>query len=422
MAQPNRWGRGGAIAILFSAAVLVRTELMVPTLLLTGICLWWEIRLARRDGLPRPRAYLGSYGIPLLIAALLSLFFYSRSIIQFPELRGRSTLKHTFNMCQVYAFSYQQRHPDWTNSPWTECYGLMQRDFGEQLLPLTEMIRQTPPAALSMLWWNTSLAPNGLQVLLFNATSGRVNPDYAPVITGSRLALVLSGVVGVVLLVGLVLLYRERRYWWQTWLQSRALGWLAILAIVPMNLLIIPSARPRPSYLFSLSIFLMALTGMSLFVIAHRWRVLRRLSGWLPLLMVIMLFVIPSYYPTHASPRRLFAVYRQLAPFEQIIAKPDTVFLKGEYAGEISYYLGYARPQVFPYEILAELPAGTTPLSLLESKGINLVYVDEILAAKIPTIDPFAPSFSTTMQSAGWKLIAFQNIPGDRWMLWQRIQ
>jgi hypothetical protein len=422
LTQPNRGGRGGAIAILFGAAILVRNELIVAASLFAGICLLWEIRLARENGLAKPLAYLTGYGGPLLLAGLLSLFFYTRSVVKFPELPAASAPKHTLNMCQVYAFGYQQRHPEWKKSPWTDCYELMQRDFGERLLPLNEMLWRNPQTVLTHFWWNISLIPNGLQVLLFNATSGTVNPDYAPVRTGSLTSLLLSGVVGAILLVGLTLLYRERHYWWHSWLESRAVGWLAILAVIAVTLLIIPSQRPRPSYLFSLSIFLMALTGMSLLVIAHRWSVLQRLSDWMHLLMVTVLFLVPSYYPTHPSSRQLFAVYRQLDPFEQIIARSDTVFLKGEYADEVANYLGYGRPQVFTYGILAELPEGTNSLTLLESKGINLVYVDEILAARIPTIDLFEPSFSTALQSRGWQLIAFQNIPGNRWMLWQKMQ
>jgi hypothetical protein len=108
-----------------------------------------------------------------------------------------------------------------------------------------------------------------------------------------------------------------------------------------VTLLIIPSQRPRPSYLFSLSIFLMALTGMSLWAIARRWPVCQRLSRWLPGLMVALVLVVPSYYPAQVSPRPLLAVYRQLSPFIEIISRPDTIFLKGEYATEIKSYLGH---------------------------------------------------------------------------------
>lgn len=420
--QPNPWGRGGAIAILFGASILVRNELIVATAILVAFCLWWEMRLAKKRGsVLKPLAYLTGYGLPLLLAGLICLFFYTHSTIQFPELPAASAPKHTVNMCQVYAFGYQQRHPEWVKSPWTECYDLMESHFGKRLLPLSEMWRRNPIAVLIHFWWNTSLTPNGLQVLLFNATSGSVNPDYAPVQFGSFTALLLTIIVGAILMVGLILLYYERSYWWNFWLQDRVLGWLAMLAVVAVTLVVIPTQRPRPSYLFSLSIFLMALSAMSVFVISQRWFALQRLDRWLPLMMMAILLMVPNYYrdPVHISSRPLLTVYRRLAPFQDLIARPDTVFLKGEYAQEVRNYLGYGRSQAFDYNLLAQWSLDAPLEPFLNSRGIDLFYVDEILMSMFP-IDPFASSFPASLQAAGWKLMAFQDWTGARWILFHK--
>lgn len=423
--RPTPWARGSAVAVLLTASLLVRNELSSATIILTAICLGWEIWLIKKGDLNfKPLVYVTSYGLPLLLAGIICIFFFMRSGQQFDKLKEVFHNKHTFNMCQIYAFGYQQRHIEWNKNAWTQCSELMQTHFHNPKVTLTDMVLTNPNAVMEHFLWNIRLIPAAIQVLLFNATSDTVNPDYISVQLESSTALALSIIAGLILLTGLVLLCQRWVYWWNFWLQKRAIGWLGLLALAPSILIIGITHRPRPSFILSLGVIFMALIGMSIFIIIHNWN-FKRFSGWMPLVMVVVLLTVPNYYatPTHHSPRRWLDIYRKLSPFQEIIAKPDTVFfLKGEYAGEITNYLGYGRPQVFNYDILAESPDVTTSLTSLESKGINLVYVDETLATKIPTIDPFAPSFSTALQSVGWKLIAFQDLPGDRWMLWQKIQ
>ena len=95
-------------------------------------------------------------------------------------------------MAQTYSFGYLQRHPEWQGNPWTGFRGLMRDQFGKELPSLVEMVRANPRAVAEHVLWNFRLVPNGLQVLLFNAAWGERNPDYAPVQTRSRPALVLG--------------------------------------------------------------------------------------------------------------------------------------------------------------------------------------------------------------------------------------
>ncbi|MGH7410758.1 MAG: hypothetical protein ACREJ6_06840, partial [Candidatus Methylomirabilis sp.] len=293
---PSPWTRGGAIAVLLVTTMLVRNEYVVATVTLGIVFLWWETRVAKAvEGQPTPRSrtYLLRYGAPLLLAGAVVLFFYARSVYQVPELWAGGTLqhyvppwaahsglkpKHTYNMCQAYAFGYQQRHPEWIPNPMLQCSGLMASTFGTPMPSLGEMLRRNPVATLQHFWWNISLAPSGIQLLLFNASAGTVNPDYVPAQLHSRRALLLSLLTGAILAVGLFLLYRDRRFWWEHWLKDRALGWLAMLSVVAVAGLSIPTQRPRPAYLFCQGIVLMALTGMCVFAISRRWPVLHALS------------------------------------------------------------------------------------------------------------------------------------------------
>ena len=52
------------------------------------------------------------YAIPVALACGLAGYFYSRSVNKGGELIAQIDLKHRLNMAQVYAFGYQQRHPE----------------------------------------------------------------------------------------------------------------------------------------------------------------------------------------------------------------------------------------------------------------------------------------------------------------------
>ncbi len=429
LATPRPWARGAALATLSVSSILVRNELVVATGILAVICLLWEIRLRKRvqagqNALPSLRTYLIGYGGPMLLAGLVVLFFYSRSVIQFPDLPAASAPKHTLNMCQVYAFGYKQRHAEWTKSPWTECYDLMKADFGASLVSLPEMMRHNPQAVWEHFLWNIGLTPNGLQVLLFNSTSGTVNPDYAPVHLRSPTAGVLSVITLGIIVAGIILLYRDRHYWWATWLRCRAIGWLAMLAVVSVALVVIPTQRPRPSYLFTLGIFLMALTGMSVFVIVRRWAIFERLSSWMPLAMIALLVLVPSYYTavSQIQPRRLNDIYQRLAVFEPLVAKPQTILLMSLSAGEMPNYVVHddskLPAQIFDYTILTSRPANMPLEAFLDQHRINLFYVDNRLWSSMET-KRADRKFLNSPDSFGWQRVGLQ-ATGDRWMLLQK--
>jgi hypothetical protein len=439
--KPGPWARGGAIALLLVTTLLVRNEYLVATAALAIVCLWWETRGARQaDGQPTPRSRsrLAGYGAPLLLACAVVLFFYARSVYQVPELWAGGTLqrymppwsahsgltpKHTYNMCQVYAVGYQQRHPDWSANPMLDCSGLMASTFGTPMPSLGEMLRRNPVATLQHFWWNITLAPSGIQLLLFNASAGAVNPDYFPAQLRSRGALVLSLITGSILALGLFLLYRDRRFWWEHWLKDRALGWLAMLSVVAVAGLSIPTQRPRPAYLFCQGIVLMALTGMCVFAISRRWPVVQALSRWLPVVMVASLVVVPDYYRSDGGARPLLTLYRRLAPFEAVFNRPDSVFLVSGYPIEIHDYVGhnyFTSPLVnADYAILDRAPADRPLTSFLDERGINLFYVDEARRQEL-SANPLHRSFLTSPESAGWKVLGGQDTATGTWMLLQK--
>ncbi|MBI3696885.1 MAG: hypothetical protein HY238_18885 [Acidobacteria bacterium] len=417
LAVKGAQGRGAALGILLGSTLLVRNELVVATGLLGAVSLAWEIRENRKATAATRRHCVLAYGIPMGIVALLTLWFYSHSRIQFPALWADLAGKHTLNVCQVYAYSYQQRHSDWHGSTWTACPELMTRDFGTPQPSLAEAFRRNPAAVLEHARWNASLIPNGLQVLLFNAMSGRVSPDYFPVRAHSRPALILSCVLALLFLVGGFELCRERRDWWEHWLKERIWGWIAMACVAGTSLTVMLTERPRPSYIFTLGLMVMCAAGMCLHAITHRWSGLQRLAPAFPVCSILLILLVPRFFDHGTRP--LLEAYRRLMPFAYVLERPGTVLVTPGY-NELCHYLRAAslnacQPLSY-FDLRGMKSHGHQPWpEFLDAHGVNSFYADEAVLED-PTIQPVL----SNPGSFGWKIIGLQDAPGRKWMLLQK--
>jgi hypothetical protein len=426
---PGAWGRGIGVAIIGAAIVLSRNEMVFSWVVVGLAGLAWDLRQAGARMTSRRRVVL-AYAIPFVLAAALCVSFYARSFIQFPALWEAYGPKHTSNMCQVFAAGYAQRNPAWTKNPMTDCEEITVRYFGEAQPTLGRMLRRNPRAMLEHFWWNLGLTPNGVQVLLFNATSGYANPDYFPVHTGSRLALTASVLTAAVVLTGLAVLYRGRREWWRAWLRPRAAAWLFIIAtVVPHAAVVILTQRPRPSYLFDLSVCLMGIIGMCGWAICGAWargRSPATLEWWrtrsalaLTGLMVVLVAVAPRHYEdTSESPRPLLRAYRRLAPFAELITRNDAVLLVGEYPVELAHYIAWNMPRTLDYGEAA-LDAAPKVSAVLDEQKVNVFYVDESMVSRLGPAALFVDRLQAT-RDVGWELLALEDAPRARWRLWAR--
>ena len=450
--KPTAWARGGSLAIIACSTFLVRNELVVATAVLALACILWEMRVVRitkseKQKNPPLRYYLFSYGLPLVLAAFVISFFYWRAAVKFPQLKDILDEKHSVNMCQVYAFGYQQRHPDWARNPWLQCQELMRQHFGSPTPSLYEMFRRNPKAVLENLLWNIRLAPNGLQVLLLNATSGSANPDYAPV-NKSNVTLLFSFFILIILAYGIILLYRDRSVWWSCWFEPRFMAWITLISLSAVAPFVILSSRPRPSYLFTTGIFLMACVGMCSHIIFHRSALWKRLSPIMPMVMIASFILIPSYYPNvnKAKTRPLLELQRRMEPFKETINNPDVVFMVNGFPFELTSYLEAIKTKRFVwYQLVDQTPSSRPALTdfieageysllqipknqdnvdiplykLLDKMGVNMIYVDHNLWALLDK-QKMNKAFVRMPESVGWKIIGYQNSGSNKWMLLQK--
>jgi len=413
------WGRGWAVGILLASSVLMRNELLAASALLGLASLGYELnRRDRRIG----RAVL-SHLAPVATALLVVGLFYLNSYVKPPELGALLGSKHTLNVCQVVAFGYQQRHPEWTRSPWIQCQELMNREFGVPEPSLWEALRLNPKAMIEHFLWNAALIPNGMQVSLFGEMTGRYSPDYGNMRGGSLRATAGSLLLAGILLAGLFHGFRDRRFWWQNWLRQRVWGWVAMASTSLVVAVVMLTQRPRPSYMFSLSLMVAAAVGMAIHILTRRWGFTNRAWPYFSLVVVIFLVAVPPYYRNGGRfPRRpLLEHYRRLSPFQQLLQRQGTVLVTpGDY-WELCAYVGggsWKGCRNLRWQDLKESVTPGSPVELqaqLKQQGANLFYADETVLD-----DPLAKELVSSPEKYGWRLLASHQPGRGRWVLLQR--
>jgi hypothetical protein len=429
----GRWSRGAALAVLAASAVLMRNEMALAAGLLGAACAVRELRGLRAGEPARPARVALAYGVPLAVAAALCALVWSRSSLTVEQAREGMRVKHTLNMSQVFTFSYEQRHLEYTRDCWSDYHELMISKFGESQLSLSQMIRRNPRAVGAHFWWNVRLVPTGLEVLLFNSTSGdlRYAPDYPPIVPYSIWTRPLLVLLACCWVAGLVRLTREWDYWWNAWFRPRAWGWVGMFAVAAVAVPVICTQRPRPSYLFAVSVLLMAATGTSVWVLTHRWSGFRRLAGWLPLAMLAILALASPYQLPSSSGRAASAevrdvrrplrdLTRRLRPYEAGLPRPGSVALVGDGADDAAAYVWKNRQPAIGYGPLqSEWPAGEPLGELLARRDVGLLYLNERMIHHLETSRPRdAWAFLNGPLPDGWQCVGSGDEPGDRWRLY----
>lgn len=424
-----RWsGRGmraAVFGILLGSAILQRNEIIVAALLWLVVCAAyeWRSRRAAEQGPREPVArVLTPFGIATVVVALLTVLalWRSRSDLSAEEWIDRAQTKQDLALCQHYAVGYQQRHHADTAIGWLHCERFMDRDFDSKTPSFFDALASNPSAMGTHFRWNATLAAYEPQLALFDRTSGSDfhDPDYVPVRTGSALALVGSLIVLAFVLLGLRLLWVERRRWWETWIAPRAWGWALLGCAAALGIWVAITTHPRPAYLFPLNFVLFCSLGMCAMGIAGRWPSLKRLGGAIPVAALLALLLVPNHYrsgysnPLYGPGRGAAAMVSRLEPYRDDLQGQDRKLL-GPYAFEACDYL-------VPEDPCMGAPGGLTPLgdpnpaAALDRMGVDWIYANEMTLT-----DPTFRRVLRKLQGAGWRRIAPAE-PGEGWMLLER--
>src|SRR5581483_248434 len=310
-----------------------------------------------------------------------SLVILIGAIVLFQESLNKDVLRafqsrHLTNMGQVLAYGYQQRHPEWTHNPWTEYSPLMQQKFGRQLVSFTDAASINPQEIRDYVLWNLSLVPNGIQLALFNNYSGKYTPDFA-VWHGSRAkAYVLSCVLLIVLAAGTYSLWRQREIW-KRFLNHRRVWVLVTMATtLPSAFLAIITQRPRPSYIFTLALFVMVVTGFCMSAMLRNFRLHRSFNRISLVLALCVLVFIPAGSTIVTGERQLYEVYQRLYPYRQFFADTSNVFASDSSCSVVSNYLGEGSHLKSCY-LPGDSQAGSAFQQFLQQNKVSLLYLAE---------------------------------------------
>ena len=294
----------------------------------------------------------------------------------------------------------------------------MMQTYGEPEPTLMVAFRRNPQAMMEHFLWNVSLIPDGLEVLLFDKSFGKVTPDYAPVMR-SLIALPCAFVLLAIVVLGGIRLFRNRRYWWDEWLKSRVWGWLLLMTVGCVTAGVMISQRPRPSYMFALGILLRAVVGMCLWALIEKSLWYRRLVAVFPIIAVAAVALMPSFYERNYKGRQrpLVTGYERIVKYEKILRGPGATLVSPGFDNELCDYAGKGECRRLNYYELRTQVSPARPWSnVLSASGATVFYAGEEALA-----DPVCREFILHAQTFGWQTVASQDGPREYWRLLHKI-
>jgi hypothetical protein len=420
----ERWRGPLLLSIALIGTFLIRNEYVLVVGVLAALAGFNLLRKGRPVSWSEMRLAGLRYGAVLFAAGLLIAYFYSVSYIKGSAIREVLGPKHTLNMCQVYAFGYQQRHSDWAGSPWLECSSLMQAKFGAPLPTLREMIVANPGEVAEHFLWNLSLTRAGLEVLLFNTTSAHDNPDYAPVLVVPVLPSLLLGATLMICVGGAVVIFRKSPVRYADIRERLARMEPLLLAAVVMAIAVILTQRPRPSYLLGVGVLYMWVVMIMLSAFMGRFKKLDSL--WAVTIFAAALVLLVPTYRSLSLPSKMGSlglIYSELRPQAPRLCQASGALAIGEYASEINNYL--CSPYRFGQRggrsnliALSSLPADalSAPVELvnaLEAAGVGALVIDPFLFQKNQGLKG-CPELRDVLVSRGWEQLGYAVLHGGR--------
>jgi hypothetical protein len=428
-----RWSglaaRATVFGLLLAAALLIRNEYIVGAFVYGLIWLGYELWRLRRGTAPSWRALAAAGSVPLLSFALLIVLVSWRDVDRDTSVYSQLTAKNELAFCQGYALGLDHSGDVLAANPLAQCTVYTRKDFGEEMPSLFQAVADNPGAVAGHFGRNARLFPAGLEVGLFNAKFGSVgpasNPDYIDINQGSWL--VLAGSIAVVLTIvaGAVLIWTERRRWWEEWIRDRAWGWSVLAAMGSVGVYAGLMTRPRPSYIFPLTILILAMLGMSLVAIADRLGVPERVRVVIPPLAILAVILIPNHYragysnPQIGPGQPLRTAVARLEPYRSELEGREHGLLAVYPATDACLYVGGSDPCT---TVSWNYPIGRTlgpELAGREQHSFSPTHVDFIYANEYAfNADPGIRAQLEALQHHGWRRLA-PSSPSD-WMLLER--
>jgi len=406
----NLLGRGMVLAGLLLTAVLVRNEYAALFILWLLVLPGYEFYLRRWKGRRPPlKNYLVAYGLPLLVVFLIIGVFYVRARPGgLPEIEKELAMKQAGNMCQIYAFNRLQQGDPWRGNPWNQCEELLQRDFGRSEVSFPQAFFLNPRAILQHVWWNARLIPNGTQLALFDFYSGGPNPDYMPAKKSPLVWIpffLVAGLAGFAAIRCLAIpaLRRGRSV-------DNGFAWLLMASAGALVLGLMLMQRPRPSYMFPCTVFIMALTGLGLHGLIEFLHITKPFRILVPIFGISLILFVPShynasyvnYYGYEGQP--LLKSFERISPHIDSSSESPMVIVTPRGDESLCNYLDEESCTAIQYKKIAGPNLGY----YVKSLGVNWIYLRGLKGREIK------------YDEQQWELVAQGTSKKGRWILLHR--
>jgi hypothetical protein len=420
LAGGGRLARGWGLAVLVLVSLGLRNELAPAAGLFFLLAALYEWR-ARPPSpvVPLWRRWLELSGPSLLVVLLAVVVARTRlDSGSWRDVPASFRARQQMNLSQVFAFGYQQRHPEWGKSPWTESGELMQEVFGKPMPTVGEAWRAHPRALWEHMQWNFRLLPEGLQLALLGAHSGTSAPDFGAPQRGGNW-MVLAGSAGLVLLWLSGLAFIRRPAW--AWLdETRHWTWVALATGIPSTLVAIATQRPRPSYMYGTTFLLLLGTVWVAAAWVTRWRSGRSLPPTATAGAIALSLALVAALASWPKPvRGVRNDVARLEPHRRLFSQKDQVFCTNRaWAQELTTYLsppGKRRVRCVPLSRITSLVDANTSLgAALDQERVQALYLadDAVLDARL------APLVTGTLP--GWRTAGLGDQRKSRWRILER--
>ena len=138
-------------------------------------------------------------------------------------------------------------------------------------------------------------------------------------------------------------------------------------------------------------------------------------------LQVTAVLLVPDIYQARPSPRLILRDYRHLKPFgpqlyQPGIHLPGRALVASGWPWELISFDAECMCDAIYYEELRREATSARALSeALDQKHATDFYANEAVLA-----DPVGSDFAAHAAELGWRVLGQGNVPGDRWVLWER--
>jgi hypothetical protein len=181
----------------------------------------------------------------------------------------------------------------------------------------------------------------------------------------------------------MALILHERALWRKI-LAPNAWAFLVLGATAITTLVVALSQRPRPEYMYGLTVGVLALSGLCTTALLRRFGGTRFVAAIALGSIAVLSLVVPSHY--HPGPRPLHDAVIRLKVVREALQRPASVLITAGDGQDMCFYLartinGYCTSPSWA-TLQAEIAAGQSLESVLGRAKATVVYADPLLRAE----------------------------------------